>query len=237
PDRARQLARLPLYMHLLKTAGDSGAIGEATAYRLIDFCVRSIAATGGGSVETVMAQLAALAQRELPHLLPSQLGVTAGPSTDALGSAMSSQLPLLPLLQPAASGAVTFAHDAIREYLLATRLAQLIAERGRSSVTVGALNDLAVQAGRSATTRGILEFTIQCLGSTAPDLLATVSLSPTIGIAAALTLMLRVAGPDAAFATDEVLRSCASSVSFPPISILVVFSLCVLGFRPTGCST
>jgi 3-keto-L-gulonate-6-phosphate decarboxylase len=35
-------------------------------------------------------------------------------------------------------------------------------------------------------------------------------LSPTIGITATLPLMLEVAGQDAAFATDEVLRSCAS---------------------------
>src|SRR5262249_8686649 len=41
PARARHLARLPLYMHLLKMAGNGSAVSESTAYRLIDFCIRS----------------------------------------------------------------------------------------------------------------------------------------------------------------------------------------------------
>jgi 3-keto-L-gulonate-6-phosphate decarboxylase len=197
-------------MHLLKTAGNGSAIGEPSAYRLIDFCVRSIAATAGGSVETAMTQLAALAELELPHLLPSQLGPPTRPGPEALASTLSSPQPLLPLLQTAASGAVTFAHDAIREYLLATRLAQLIEEHGRSSATINALNDLATQARRSATSHGVLEFTIQCLDSSAPDLLSALSLSPSIAITTTLPLMLEMAGDDPAFATDEVLRSCTS---------------------------
>ncbi|GIH21294.1 orotidine 5'-phosphate decarboxylase / HUMPS family protein [Rugosimonospora africana] len=210
PARVRQLARLPLYMHLLKTAGNCGAVGEPTAYRLVDFCVRSIMASTGGNVEALMMRLTALAESELPHLLPRQLVPGTMPKRDGNSPAPSFAQPWPPLLQPSASGAMTFAHDVVREYLLASRVAQLIEEQGRSSGTVAAFNELAAQAGCSATSRGVLEFAVQCLDSTAPDLLTAVSLSPTIGITATLPLMIEVAGHDAAFVTDEVLRSCAS---------------------------
>lgn len=210
PARVRHLARLPLYMHLLKSAGNSGPIGESTPYQLVDFCIRSITAAVGGDAETLLERLAVLAQYELPHLVPSQLGSPTGPIGEAIAWESTPGQPFLPLLRPAPSGSLTFDHDVIREYFLATRLAQLIEERGRSSASIAALNELAAQARRSANAWGVFEFVIQCLDSTAPNLLSAFLLSPTISIATTLPLILDMAGEDAASATDVVLRSGAS---------------------------
>lgn len=210
PSRARHLARVPLYMHLLKVAGHSNAMSDATAYRLVDFCVRSIM-NRAGDAAAAMTHLAALAEEELSHLVPTALN---SPTRDweshnrDLAPAVGSTL--VPLLFQAPSGRPTFGHDIVREYFLATRIAQLIQDRGRSAASIGAINELATQAAQSAMARGALELTVQCLDATAPDLLAAIALSSTIGIATSLPLMLDAAGDEAAFATDEVLRSCAS---------------------------
>jgi transcriptional regulator with XRE-family HTH domain len=55
--RVRRLARLPLYMQLIKSAGDSSSVGEQSGYRLIDYCVRAIAASAARNAETMIAQL------------------------------------------------------------------------------------------------------------------------------------------------------------------------------------
>lgn len=208
PSQVRQLARVPLYMRLLKLAGPSSAVGEATAYRLVDFCVRSIASRTGNAA-TAMTHLAALAEDELSHLVPSALS-SAPRQPPRWDSALAAEATLVPLLRQAPSGRPTFGHDIVREYFFATRIAQLIEDSGRSAASIAAINDLATHAGHSATARGALELTIQRLDAAAPDLLAAVALSPTISIASSLPLMLDVTGDDAAFATDEVLRSCAS---------------------------
>jgi 3-keto-L-gulonate-6-phosphate decarboxylase/transcriptional regulator with XRE-family HTH domain len=208
PARARPLARLPLYMRLLKEAG-AGAAGEPTAYRLVDFCVRTIAGTVDEDVDLVMRRLAALAElaeSELPNMLPSH----DRPKIRSEDTAGAVQLAKLPLLRPTGTGRPTFDHDVIREYFLATRLAHMIEEGGRSSASVAALNEAAVLAGRSATAHGVFEFALQCLDWVAPELLSALSMSPTIAVASALPLMLDVGGEDASFATDQVLQSCAS---------------------------
>jgi len=205
PPRARQLARLPLYMRLLMEAG-AGAAGEPTAYRLVDFCVRTITGTVSADVDLVMRRLAALAESELPNMLPSHVHPKIPPKDEG-GDV---QLTNLPLLRPAETGQPTFDHDVIREYFLATRLAHLVEEAGRSSVGVAALNEAAALAGKSATAHGVLEFTLQCLDWVAPELLSALSMSPTIAVSTALPLMLDLSGEDASFITDQVLQSCAS---------------------------
>jgi len=205
PARARQLARLPLYMRLLEEAG-AGAAGEPTAYRLVDFCVRTIAEAVDDDVDVVMRHLAALAESELPNMLPSH-GRPEERSNDTGGAV---RLAKLPLLRPTGTGRPTFDHDVIREYFLATRLAHIIEEGGRSSASVAALNEAAVLAGRSATGHGVFEFALQCLDWVAPELLSALSMSPTISVASALPLMLDLGGEDTSFATDQVLQSCAS---------------------------
>jgi 3-keto-L-gulonate-6-phosphate decarboxylase/transcriptional regulator with XRE-family HTH domain len=208
PSKVRQLARLPLYMRLLKSAGNGDWSNESTAYRLVDYCVRSIVGTVDRDVESAMRGMAALAESELRHLVPRSLLPLRTPAAvdNRIEPSFSSPL----LRQVSGSPRSTFDHDVIREYFLATRLAQIIEEHGRSTRSVSALNEAAVLAGESAVGYGALEFTVQCLDWIAPELLARLSMSPTVAVATTLPLLLELAGDEAVFATDEVLRSSAS---------------------------
>lgn len=215
PTRIRNLARLALYMHLIKIAGSTQPRGLTSAYRLVQFCVKSIIGAAGHDVTETAASLTRLSQRELLWVLPqpilealSTVPDVAVPRESIADSGVPSMPP--PLFSRTSVEDVTFEHDIIREYFFATWLARVIEERGRSAATVEVFNSLAERTSTSANLRGILEFLLQCLDANAPELLAAVAQSPTISITTALPLMLDLVGDNAGFAGAEVLRVCAS---------------------------
>ncbi|WP_328398078.1 hypothetical protein [Nocardia sp. NBC_00416] len=215
PESIQQLARLPLYMELVKTAGSGTDLREINAFRLIDHCVRSILRASGQDVDRALEVLQDLAERELGHLVPGQL--VDSTNTDSPGhdvsARMISAVDLSPLTQSASSGRLAFGHDIIREYALATRIAQLMVARGRTSATIAALNELAIQSTTSATARGLFEFVVYAIDAHSPELAAAFALAPSIGVSTTLPTMLRLARAGTQFASDEVLISCAKRCS------------------------
>jgi len=56
---------------------------------------------------------------------------------------------------------------------------------------------------------GFFDFVVYCLDRSAPDLLRSVTLSPTISVGTTLPLIINLAADRMRFATDEVVRTCA----------------------------
>jgi len=209
PAKIRNLARLPLYMSLIRAAKSTEPLGQINAYRLVEFCVASILKAAGLDVERTTAELTALARRQLAsawphHLLPTTQANPPGNAGEITASSITR------LVRSGSFGSLTFHHDVIREYLFARWLVQLIESHGRSTVTIELLNDLAARTSTSGDLRGVLEFLMQGLDATSPELLAAVAQSPSVNITETLPLMLDLAGDAPAFATAEVLRVCAS---------------------------
>ncbi|GAB3860625.1 hypothetical protein GCM10029963_63820 [Micromonospora andamanensis] len=208
PAKIRNLVRLPLYMSLIRAAKSTEPLGHTDAYRLVEYCVVSILKAAGLDVERTTADLTALARRQLaaawPHPLLPALDAGSGHDDHLTASSVAG------LVRPGPTGALAFHHDVIREYLFARWLAQLIEAHGRSTTTIELLNDLAARTSTSADLRGVLEFALQGLDATSPELLAAVAQSPSVSITETLPLMLELTGDTPAFATAEVLRVCAS---------------------------
>jgi 3-keto-L-gulonate-6-phosphate decarboxylase len=213
PNRIRQLAQLPLYMELLKSAGATASLRETNAYLLIGHCVRSIVRASGRDPEQVFEALGDLAQQQLSYLIPSQL-LSGTPHTMDTGISGVIGTDLSPLIERSSSGRWAFGHDLIREHALATQIAKLMVAQGRSNNTVSALNDLAVQSTTSATARGLFEFVVYAIDSHSPELAAAFALAPTVAVTTTLPIMLRLAQAGTHFASDEVLiasaRRCAN---------------------------
>ncbi len=212
PSSIQQLARVPLYMRLLRAAGLDISPGEGNAYRLIDYCVRSILSASRQirpSVEQAMEILEDLAQSEASDLVPTQLAFYRAHQLPAQSWDADSRSILQLLVRISSDGTLSFDHDVIREYFLANRIANLMMERGVSVATVSALNELADRAATSSTARGLFDFVIYCLDRSVPDLITSVALSSTISVSTALPLMIKLASEDSSFATDEVMRMCA----------------------------
>lgn len=209
PPKIRNLARLPLYMSLIRAAKSTESLGQPNAYQLVEFCVASILKAASLDVDRATADLTALARRQLAAAWPHQLlpAIEANPPGNA-GDLIAS--PIARLVRSGRSGGLTFHHDVIREYLFARWLGQLIESHGRSTVTIELLNDLAARTSMSGDLRGVLEFLLQGLDATTPELLAAVAQSPSTSITETLPLMLELTGESPAFTTAEVLRVCAS---------------------------
>lgn len=210
PEAVRQLIRLPLYLKLLLAAGPTMSSAGADPYTLIDHCVQAVLRETRKDVNATLAVLADLAQQQLPELLPPALASPGVPLPADHQRTLAHGGDLAAIIrEPAVEGRPEFAHDVLREYFLATRISERLVARGRSVATVGALNDLAAQAGTSAIARNVFELVIHCVDHTARDVITAAAVSPTISLSTTLPLMLRHATGDTGFATAEVLRACA----------------------------
>ncbi|WP_217137092.1 orotidine 5'-phosphate decarboxylase / HUMPS family protein [Streptomyces sp. AC558_RSS880] len=206
PAAVRQLARLPLYMKLLKAAGLDSADGEINGYRLVDHCVAAVLPASGHDRVDLSEALADAALQATPELVPSPLR-SLQPASSQPTSPFGVEAP--PLVHSGADGAPVFIHDVVREYFLATRITALLEDQGRSSSTVTAVNELAKKAMGSAAARGVFEFTVYGLDRSAPDLLAAVMVSPAVHVGSTLPLVLGlVARGGVRFADEHVLRVC-----------------------------
>ncbi|MCW6003746.1 HEAT repeat domain-containing protein [Micromonospora sp. CPCC 205371] len=202
PLPVQQLARLPLYMELIKTAGHDAATGDVDAYHLVDHCVSSIIRASGGNLKGVAVALSDLAASQAGELVPKTL-ILDEAVVD--GSPPRTLTIRLPLLRVAPDGGVTFSHDVLREYFLASRISDLVVQRGRSLATVAALNELAAHAATAATARGVFDFVVSRLAQHASDLLAALVLSPTISANLTLPMVIDSVGGRLG---PEVLRAC-----------------------------
>ncbi|MFH9863015.1 orotidine 5'-phosphate decarboxylase / HUMPS family protein [Streptomyces sp. NPDC017202] len=207
PAAVRQLARLPLYMRLMKAAGLDSTDSEVNGYRLVDHCVAAVLPASGHDPVDLSETLADAAHRATPELVPSVLR-SSQPPPSSTADPLDVEAP--PLVHRGADGAPVFIHDVVREYFLATRISALLEEQGRSSSTVVAFNDLAKKAMGSAAARGVFEFTVYGLDRSAPDLLAALVVSPAVHVGSTLPLVLGlVARGGVRFADEHVLRVCA----------------------------
>jgi 3-keto-L-gulonate-6-phosphate decarboxylase/transcriptional regulator with XRE-family HTH domain len=210
PAQLRTLATVPLYMRLLKAAGSSDASGHLNAFRLVDHCVTAMLGAGGAESVRLFDALATLAHSHSPQLVPPQLDAQAPALSDSDADLLAARLnAVAPLVRATAEGAPTFAHDIIREYFLARRIASLMARRGRSTAMVAALNDLALRATASATALGVFEFTVLAMDAQFPDLAATLATAPNLSLDTTLPMMLSLAADGARFVNGEVLRAAA----------------------------
>lgn len=203
PVAVQQLIRVPLYLKLVLTTGPMTSTGGATAFELVDHCVRQLLRQAHDDVEQTIANLADLAQRDEPDLVPAALdgsrAVDAHPPREVDA-----------IVRTGSTGTPEFLQDVLREYALATRIASLLRVQGRSVATVGALNQLAERAHTSSTARNVFEFVLSCLDRDGDNLLPAAAMSPTISIEGALPQMIAIAAEsNAAYATPEVLRACA----------------------------
>jgi 3-keto-L-gulonate-6-phosphate decarboxylase/transcriptional regulator with XRE-family HTH domain len=202
PAAVRELARIPLYMRLLQTAGN-GVAPQADAYELVGSCVRAALRTSGADPGQTRRRLVALSRRRIPEL--ERVWSTLGAPRDDLAPSEDR----LPLVRDSPNGPV-FDHDVLGEYVAADAIAGYLRESGRSTSTVRALNEIAEVAVSSASTRGVFEFLAHALDRSAPDLLVGVASSPTVGLRTTLPLLLDTATSGGlAFASDDVLRACA----------------------------
>ncbi|WP_409493980.1 orotidine 5'-phosphate decarboxylase / HUMPS family protein [Amycolatopsis sp. cmx-11-12] len=210
PTAVQELIRLPLYMQLVLAAKQGSTTSDGNAYTLIDHCVRTILREDGQDADQALAALADIAERKTPNLIPANIALDVPREQEPepqqqprLGSSAAA------LTRVTATGDIEFAHDVLREFALATRIASVLRTRGRSIALVNALNALAAHAHNSATARNIFELAISCLDDTARDLVTEASMAPTISTHTTLPMMLRIAAQGARFANREVLRTCA----------------------------
>jgi len=205
PKRIRDFATLPLYMSLMRMAGETNPGGHVSPFRLVEFCVQSIFKASGIDADRATAELTHAARRQLLPALPHDL-------TEALCGAVghedseTSEAHTPPLLLTANSA---LNHDVIREYLFARWLARVVEHWGRSPRSIELLNELASGTTGSADLRGIFEFLLQSLDATAPELLASIAQVPSTSVTDTVPLMLELVGDNAAFATTDVFRDCA----------------------------
>jgi 3-keto-L-gulonate-6-phosphate decarboxylase len=210
PASLQHLVTVPLYLRLVRTVGIENGRTEsgANAFRLVDRCVRTVVASAGADADTTLDRLSELAMRDAPALVPPEFGSNA---TGAGGSFAEAPPALLP--------GAAFSHDVIREYLVARHLGELLVDRGRSTMTVGAFNELAARASSSAAARGVFEFLVANLDAIHPDLLTYVALAPTVERDICLPLLLHL-GSGSRFATAEVWLSGSRACLSPEASAL-----------------
>ena len=212
PPSLQHLATLPLYLALLHAAGRTTPERPATAFRLVDHCVQNILRRAGADAAAMTEILSDLAVHNSDTLLPPSL--LTSPSHSSKGGRPRPQDEVPPLLVSSPDGP-RFAHDVIREYFAAIRIADLLVKQGRSVASVSALNDLAEQATTSASARGIFEFVVSRLDDRDPHLATAIALSPTVTVETTLPLMLHAATPSMHFATAQVLQSSATRCNQP----------------------
>jgi 3-keto-L-gulonate-6-phosphate decarboxylase len=218
PVSVRGLIRLPQYMHLVRAADlnstggpdrPDGPARRANAFGLVSGCVQAIVRSQIRDYDAALGALTALAVHQLGHLIPEGLAVPTDDTAPAREN-LTALAPDLPqILRATASGGPEFAHDILRELLLATVLSERIADLGHSLTAVTAMNDLAATAGTSAAARQVFELLVQRLDEVAPDLLTGVALAPTTSAESTLPLLLGLTSTTGRFATAQVWTSAA----------------------------
>ncbi|ATL70055.1 orotidine 5'-phosphate decarboxylase / HUMPS family protein [Nocardia terpenica] len=214
PESLQSLARTPLYMHMLRSAGDlTQAIPVGAAFHLVDHCVRRIL-TGVQSVEAAVRHFARIACELMPDAVPETLSGMISAS-DSLSSAEIGRVSI-PFVEQAPDGSTRFTHDVFGEYFLAVRIVDQMTARGRSAATIAGFNELAAHAARSAAARGVFDFVVCALESLAPNLVEMIAAAPSITLDAALPMLLETAAAQGIPASADVVRICARRCAQTP---------------------
>ncbi|HZD15461.1 MAG TPA: orotidine 5'-phosphate decarboxylase / HUMPS family protein [Pseudonocardiaceae bacterium] len=209
PASVRDLATIPLYLRLMIESGEVETLTGATAYRLVDHSVRSIIRRSRFDPAEIHHNLTRFAATNLSDTVPSRLRrETDRPPANSASFPLAATL--APLLESSSVGQLGFAHEVLGEYFVATHIAELIIEHGRSHTTVSAFNELSERGLNSATAYNVLEFTIFALDDRAPDLLTVIALAPSISADSALPPLLTAAQHSAQLTSSGVVRNAAS---------------------------
>lgn len=220
PESLQSLARTPLYMQMLHSAGNTTRPGEKSgtisAFRLVDHCVRSVLGRSTQNVDSAMDRLAWLAWELMPEAVPSPLVSTArppdpGPASNALTGELFQAF-----IEFAADERVRFTHDVFREYFLAVHIVGQMTARGRSAATITFFNALASHATRSAAARGVFDFVVCGLDCYAPNLIEIIAAAPSIDLDAALPMLLETSVHGGVHVSPEVIRTCAHRCAKAP---------------------
>ncbi|MFD6391176.1 orotidine 5'-phosphate decarboxylase / HUMPS family protein [Nocardia sp. NPDC060259] len=218
PVSVQALARTPLYLQMLRSAGSAAQSGTRHTFQLIDHCVRTILSRSGQPVDAVIDCLAHSAGDLSPELIPTPLQGRPRPASSLV------QAP--PFVEPVAGGAARFTHDIFREYFLAIQIADQIADLGRSSAAVAAFNNLADRAAQSAQARNVFELAVRALDLRAPHLIETITSAPSVSTDVALPMLLETTAADGGLA-DHVVRACATRALQSPNQLLTQALLAV----------
>src|SRR6185369_4033902 len=127
PPSIRELVRTPLYMQLVKAAGNEELPSTNNTYRLLDHCVTEILRLGGHDIQRARRDLADIAAAGFPESTPNP-NMHVGPQSphdDRHELAFSCP----PLVIMSADGKPEFGHDVIREYFLARRTSLFLASQ------------------------------------------------------------------------------------------------------------
>ena len=218
PPQVQDLIRLPMFMSLLRDGAVEPPTHRASAYQLIDQCVRAIVQRSTLDPDNVVGVLGEAAALDLRTRLP-QLD-------SWLSSALRPDLIQVPgeLAQQSPGGHIAFSHDLVREYFAATYLARVTSERGRAQL-IEVIGGLSQTADTSAVAAGLLRFFVMAVDDWGPRALSDVALSPVLAGTPALARLLDAGIDGARFVTLEVLRSCARGCTGDPGSLPVVRAL------------
>ncbi|GAA1100911.1 orotidine 5'-phosphate decarboxylase / HUMPS family protein [Nocardiopsis metallicus] len=213
PESLRYLARTPLYMRMLRTAGDTTPVrarpGAINAFRLVDHCVCMVLGRGSHDIGSDTGRFTRLARELMPEAIPGPLAIADQQPEPVRASKAPAGEPVFAFVERASDGRERFTHDVFREYFLAVHIVEQMTARGRSIATVAAFNDLADHAARSAAARGVFDFVVCALDCRAPNLVGVIAMAPSIDLDAALPMLLETAAASGALVSAEVVRSCA----------------------------
>ncbi|MGF6889388.1 3-keto-L-gulonate-6-phosphate decarboxylase/DNA-binding transcriptional regulator YiaG [Nocardia sp. GAS34] len=215
PESLQALATTPLYMQLLCSAGNSTDIDTDmhSMFHVIGHCVRTLLARGSHHTETAINSLAQLAWQLMPEAMPESLADTA----------LGTGIPVLPdvgragvfLIEQTHDGGIRFSHDVFREYFLAIRIVDALTTRGRSTATVTGFNELADHATRSAAVRGVFDFVVCALATSAPNLIEMIALAPSTTVDIALPMLIETSAAQGLPVSTDVLRACTYRCTQP----------------------
>lgn len=219
PESLQTLARTPLYLQMLRTARPlaqpSSAGGTANAFRLVDHCVRTSTGADTKNVEAVIEYLGRLACHEMSDAIPQAVaGALPSFSPDQPNAQVVDAASVL--VEHGADGRARFTHEVFREYFVAVRIVDEMAARGRSAATVAAFNDLASRAARSASVRGVFDFTVCALERGATHLIEVIAMAPSINLDTALPMLLQTSASYGGLLSAEVVRACAQRCARAP---------------------
>ncbi|MCK9871868.1 HEAT repeat domain-containing protein [Nocardiopsis dassonvillei] len=225
PESLQSLARTPLYMEMLRSAGGTAHVrarpGTINAFRLVDHCVRTVLGRDSHNIDSELDRLTRIACELMPEAIPGLLAGAVQPSAPIRALASPDQESTSAFVEHTPEGRQRFTHDVFRDYFLAVRIADQMTARGRSVATIAAFNDLADHAVRSAAARGVFDFVVCALDCQAPTLIEVIAMAPSIGLDTALPMLLETTAVSGGLASAEVVRACAHRCTQAPTRQLV----------------
>ncbi|MEV3965222.1 orotidine 5'-phosphate decarboxylase / HUMPS family protein [Nocardia sp. NPDC050193] len=212
PQSLQSLATIPLYTQLLHGAGevaqDVTKHRVANGFHLVAHCVRTVLGQQAQPVDPAIEYLARIACELAPDDIPNMLVDASRIANDS----KEFELSVSPFLERTPGGSLRFTHDIFSAYFLAIRIADQMADLGRSSTTVAAFNELADRASQSASARSVFDFVVCALDARAHHLIEVIASAPAVTVDIALPMLLETMASTGVL-IDEVVLSAARRCS------------------------